>query len=319
MKFRLWFAGDGVDPDYTLELKKGAEGWSVVRERIRTGDRWIEVDDSHSFEHPTELWGVKTYKPPLRATLRYLVYAFRNDSAARNAIEPLLQFNERFGEAWRYRPSAIDIANFVKHPTDPESLFYVRENGFGVAIELQALQGSDRKTFEAIENAVCQIFPHIKSIGFKTDWQGVRLTFNTDRSEDPIPAPQESDGVLLATFLFWRLFTGGRELKICLEEPENGLHPLLLADRFKILKKVATGAAGQPPCQILLATHSPEFLRAVKAHPTELWHELRLVQFSPTAGTSVTELSNYRQATKLIDKYLDEIHERWAPVVKGWS
>jgi predicted ATPase len=187
-----------------------------------------------------------------------------------------------------------------------------------VALELQSLsQGGkhEREAFQKIENAVSQVFPHVKGISFKSDWQGVRLTFLTDRSEDPIPAPQESDGVLLATFLFWRLYTGGPTMKVCLEEPENGLHAFLLAERFQALKRFAYGEG----LQMLVATHSPEFLRALKAHPMALWKELRLVGFTPALGTSVKGLSNFHEVTSLIEQYLTEVHDRWEPVVQAWA
>jgi predicted ATPase len=169
-----------------------------------------------------------------------------------------------------------------------------------------------------IEKAVCKMFPDIKAFGLRTDWRGVRLTFRTDRSEDLIPAPQESDGVLLATFLFWRLYTANSSMKVCLEEPENGLHPFLLAERFQALKNFAYGKAGFPGVQLLVATHSPEFLRAVKAHPQALWNEIRLVEFAVGAGTSVMGLKNYPEAAHLIEEYLTQVHETWKPIIKGW-
>jgi len=227
IKFRVWFDDDGQEPGYTLELRKGAEGWSVMRERIRDGENWIEVDEDHPFQHPTEKGIPRVHTPPMRASLTYLVQPFVNDSVARPVIEPVLRLAKRFGFAYRYRPSASDIASVFSRPTEPEHTFYVAENGRGVAVELQDLQGRNREVFEAIERAVCVLFPHIKAIGFRTTWQGVRLSFRTDRSDDLIPAPQESDGVLLATFLFWRLYTANPSMKLCLEEPENGLHPFL--------------------------------------------------------------------------------------------
>ncbi len=319
IRFRLWFEEDGDEPGYTLELRKRTAGWSMTREKIRVGDGWLEVDENRPFEHPTEKGIPRVLKPPLRATLRYLVQPFINDSAARPVIEPILQLAERFGQAWRYRPSASDIASFVPHPTatGPVRSIHVRENGRGLAAELQALQGSKREVFEEIEKAVCRVFPHIKAIGFKTDIQGVGLSFRTDRSEDLIPGPQESDGVLLATFLFWRLYTGNPSMKVCLEEPENGLHPLLLAERFQLLKMFAY-QEGLPGVQLLVATHSPEFLRALRAHHSLLWEELRLVEFAPGSGTSVRRLADYREAANLFGKYMDEVQERWGRVVRDW-
>lgn len=318
IRFRVWFDEDADEPGYTLELTKRGPGWNVSRERIRAGDAWIEVDENHPFEHPTERGLAKVHRAPLRATLRYLVNLYVNDSVARPVIEPILQLAERFGQAYRYRPSAIDISNFVAPTTEPGHRIRVGENGYGVAAELQALQGSNRELFEQIEQAVCRLFPHVRAIGFKTDWQGVRLSFRTMRSEDLIPAPQESDGVLIATFLFWRLYTGNPSLKVCFEEPENALHAFLLAERFQALKQFAYGE-GNRAVQLLVATHSPEFLRAIKAHPTALWKEIRLVEFVAGQGTSVRGLANYPEAANLIEGYLTQVHERWKNVVAGWG
>lgn len=323
IRFRAWFEGDTDEPGYTLELRKKGEGWGVARERLRAGDKWIEVDEEHPFTHPTERLGTRECRPPMRGTLRHFVHPFINDSAARPVIEPILQFSERFGQSWRYRPSASDIASFVAPPKAPPKErgrgVYVRENGWGLAREFQALWGKKPQIYEAIQGAVCRVFPHIKAVRFETDWQGVRLSFITDRSEDPVPAPQESDGVLLATFLFWRLYTGEPFLKVCLEEPENGLHPFLLAERFRLLKMFTEPGEGRPALQLLVATHSPEFLRAVKAHPTALFKQIRLVEFAPSAGTRVSGLPHYRDATRLIEEYLTQVDERWRPVVLGWS
>jgi predicted ATPase len=140
------------------------------------------------------------------------------------------------------------------------------------------------------------------------------LRYRTDRSDEAIRAPQESDGVLLATFLLWRLHTASSGLTVCLEEPENGLHPVLLAGRFDLLKKIAANGR-----QILASTHSPEFLRVLKAHPTALYKDVRLVQFTAGSGTSIDGLEHYAEATKLLGKYQDEMHEQWEPVVKGWG
>jgi len=305
IKFRVWLDDDADDdnPTYALELTKRAEGWSVTRERLRSGDQMIQIDENRSFDHPTERYGDKSWKPPMRATLRYLVHPFVNDSAARPAIEPILKLAGGIGQTWRYRPSASDVARFVKIATGPrERNFFVRENGWGVALVLQALQGAKRETFTAIENDLRTLFPHIRTIGFKTDWQGVRLQFMTDRSEDPIPAPQESDGVLLAVFLLWRLYTAGSSVCICLEEPENGLHPHLLGDRLEVLKKFAYPEGSRPPVQILVATHSRELLRVVRTHHGTLFNELRVVEFDPISGTSVSPLSHYREAHRLIEE-----------------
>lgn len=321
IRFRVWIEQNRDEPDYTLELRKGPEGWSVTHERILIGDEQIEVGPAdRAFEFPTERRGIVTLMPPLRASLRYLVRPYRNDSEARSRIEPILRFSETLGMTWRYRPSADDIASFVAYPgAEDERQSYVAANGYGVARELQSLQGTNREVFGKIEESICRLFPHIRSLGFETHRKGVRLAYMTNRSGQLIRAPQESDGVLLGTFLFWRLYSAEPTMKICLEEPENGLHPLLLAERFSFLKKFVNPEGGYPQPQLLISTHSPEFLRAVKAHPQALWNELRIVEFNQEQGTIVRGLTGYREAATLIEGYLNAVHERWGPLVREWE
>ena len=201
----VWLAeNDGDEPDYSLELSKGAAGWSVSHERYRTDNGWIEQSETTLFEFPTENRG--TVRTNLRGTLRSQVSRYRNDSAAQQAIAPIFSLSDQLGSTWHYRPSVDDIARIVHlHrsvlPTREERSLTVGASGSGLAYELQRLQGEDRETFTKIEEHLQGLFPHIRTIGFKSDFQGVRLTYMTKRSEGPIPAPLEADGVLLSTFL----------------------------------------------------------------------------------------------------------------------
>lgn len=309
--FRIWFEGDpDDDPSYEVTLVKRAEGWGVARERFRLDDRVVEVDDGHPFEYPTESQGLKLLRTPLRASLRTLVNFSANDSVSRPYLEPILGIAERLGQSWRYRPSASDIAAFVAPPSgqkerSQQDRNFVRENGRGLALELQSLQGADRPTFSSIEADLASTFPHIRSLGFKADWQGVRITYSTTRSEDPVPAPLESDGVLLATFLLWRLHTGGQSIRVCLEEPESGLHPDLIEARFALLKRFADPTRGAHAVQILVSTQSKEFVRSVKSHPAEFTRILRSVEFDPEVGTTAGGFAHYPDTARFADRYLD--------------
>lgn len=301
--FSLWLDTDDDEPGYTLELRKRAEGWSVVRERIRTAaNDWIEVAANHPFEHATEHGQPEVYSPPLPAPLRYLVYRFSGDPAALPSIKPILELRERFGRTLRYRPGASNIASFVSRPIEPGKTIHVGSDGWGLAAALQDIQGNDRKTFEAIEGDLHKLFPYIRTINFDSDWQGVRLSFGTDRNQNAVNAPLESDGALLATFLLWRLHTAGSSIITCLEEPEYGLHPELLAPRYELLRRFAT--AKEDPVQILVATHSLELLRVMHTHHSVLFKEVRMVKFIPNTGSRVGKPGSFKEMGKLLERYL---------------
>lgn len=306
--FQLWWPDDSEDePGYTLKIEKQARGWSVTQEKLKLAGKWFDSAED-TFEHDTEKIGKRTWKAPYRATLCHLVAPFIHDKSAAPAITPLLEFKQSFGEAWRYRISANDIASFVKikEPRGSEQV-YMRENGRGLSLELQRLQGLNRPLFSLIEQELNLIFPHIRFINFQSERFGVGLAFTTDRSEDLVPGSEESDGVLLTTFLLWRLFTAPKNLKVCLEEPENGLHPYLLSKRIALLKKFAYEKI---PLQLLVATHSPDFLSALEDR-RDMLEMIRVVEFSHSEGTKVYKLGDMEQIDKLLSVFNDDIGELW--------
>ena len=308
IKFRVWFSDDPDDkPGYTLEIRKELPGWSVIRETMKLGDEWFDSGE-HVFEHPTERLGLKRWPSPYRATLCHLVKPFCNDQVALPFIRPLLELKERFGEIWRYRISANDIAAFAK--VKKGEPIHVRDNGWGLPLELQRVQGEDRDLFQAIEQQLSSIFTHIRFINFRSERFGVGLAFTTDRSEDLVPATQESDGVLLTLFLIWRLWTAPPNFIVCLEEPENGVHPYLLGERFQLLKKFTDGGGGRKPVQILVATHSSALLRSIedKAEALEI---VRAVEFDPDKGTKVHKLSAMDHIDTLLDAFKNNLGELW--------
>ena len=76
------------------------------------------------------------------------------DQAALPVIRPFLELAHRFGQAWRYRPSASDIASFwapARTSEEQDRPPFVGENGTGLPLVLQRLQGQNRNLFQAIE------------------------------------------------------------------------------------------------------------------------------------------------------------------------
>jgi predicted ATPase len=306
IKFRVWFDESKGDPDYSLELRKGRAGWSVASERIHINGEVLEVDEYSSFEFPTERGGVRRLRAPLQGTLRRMVDTHLQDEKARPAIEPIIQNTKRFRSVWRYRPSAFDVATFSEVGDGKgkgSSTRTVFTNGRGLAPVLQELQGRNRDVFQKIEDRVHSIFSHISRIGFDAGPLGLRLTFMTTRSNALVPAPQEADGVLLATFLCWRLYTAEAPTTICLEEPENGFYPELLDQRYELLREFTEDTAKEPPAaQVLVSTHSKEFLRVLQRHRSD-FRMVRAVEFMDGQGTKVENLRTYSNARDLLEHF----------------
>ncbi|MBI4337393.1 MAG: AAA family ATPase [Chloroflexi bacterium] len=318
----VWFHDTPEGPPaYALEIRKVAQGWSVTRETFHLSN--FEFDSGKTpFEHPTEFRGVIRWEPPYLGTLSTLVYRYRRDRAAAQVIAPILEPSQRIGQVWRYRVAAARVAEAVLPPVGEsarvpgarfapqEGEIYVREDGWGLVYVLQRLQGADRDLFGRIEKDFLEWHPHIKTVNFEPVGSGVRLAFITTRSAKLVPAMLESDGVLHTLFLLWRLHTAEPGLTICLEEPENGTHPHLLAKRYELLRRFAKQEGSNAFQQVLVATHSPDLLAAIE-DTHEALDAVRIVEHSSEEGTKVHKLADSRQLRLLLKAFKGNVGDLW--------
>ncbi|MBU2008645.1 MAG: AAA family ATPase [Chloroflexi bacterium] len=310
--FEVWFAdSDSEEPDYTLELRRSLEGWSIAREKFLFNGKWLDTKEGFKFPTSKE---ERFWAGPFRAPLAYLTASphLSQDSVVVQYVKPIQDLRERLGRARRYRPSASDIASSIKLAagTEPPE---VNESGRGTAFALQDILTGDRDTFSMIEKELSKLHDHVLGMNFRPGWQGLGLFYRTTRTTGvDIPATLESDGVLLSTFLLWRVYSAPAYLKLCLEEPENGVHLFALKQRYQLLKRFATEQTGRPRPQILVSTHSRDFLNALQHESrTEMVKQVRLVEFSPTTGTSIRTLAHYREIHQLLDEFRGQIGDLW--------
>jgi len=312
--FQVWLWDNKSDePDYTLVLRRDYTGWKVEKEKFLYQGNWLDTS-AQAFEFPTSA-GPKVWSGPYNAPLAYLTYRYRLDSKAAPFIQPIQDLRMQLGQARRYRPSASDIASFVRPPRPPTTGRRVKEPevdeaGRGLAVALRDLLTADRQTFSQLEEKLCQLHGHIKAMSFKSDWRGVGIYYNTVRAEEGLPAGLESDGVLLTTFLLWRLYTAPQNFKLCLEEPESGVHLWAMRDRYQLLGQFAMQNNNAHTLQILVATHSRDFLNAVRSR-TDIKRQVRVVEFAADTGTAVHPLTHWKQVDSLLDEFKDEMGDLW--------
>ena len=310
--FHAWFdTKETREPDYTVELKRGYAGWSVINERFMYNEEWMNTAED-GFTIPDVLGQGKRWSIPARATLPYLTYFASRDPKFTQYLQPIRNIRDRIGTVRRYRPSPNDVASFVKPPTgrrlprDPE----VDESGKGFPIALQNVWKADRPAFETIQQKLHEMHPHITNIDFLVDWRGTGILFKTDRVSFGTPASLESDGVLLTSFLLWRLYTTSTNFKFCLEEPENGVHVASLRQRYQLLKSFLASTGIERGVQILISTHSRDLLNAVQSR-NDILDEIRVVEFDPTEGTNIHGLLHYRQINQLLDEVKNQLGDLW--------
>ncbi len=317
--FEVWLWGKtGSDPDYTIELQRDYTGWNITREKFQINGKWFD-SGQRPFKFKTSR-GPKQWDGPYKAPIPYLTYRYLSDPVAAEQVKPLQDLKEQFGIARRYRPTASEIASPLSQDrlsggkrgedeSDPEP----NDTGRGLVLALQHLLLTQRDIFSELEKELSQLHNHITGINFKPDWRGIGLLYKTNRvATGEIQAIQESDGVLLSTFLLWRLYSATTGLKICLEEPENGTHLSMLKDRYEILKQFATEESGasRPRPQILVAIHSRDFLNAIESR-RDIIRQIRVVEFDQDNGSTIHKLDHWREINHLLEEVNDRMGDLW--------
>lgn len=97
------------------------------------------------------------------------------------------------------------------------------------------------------------------------------------RDGDVVPARLASGGTLRVLALLTAIFAGNKWAPvICIEEPENGIYPGRLRRLIEILREVTDSSAwreertSSAPPQVIVTSHSPVFLSALREHPEHL-------------------------------------------------
>lgn len=190
----------------------------------------------------------------------------------------------------------------LRKPSAPEISPMLSSSGENLSAVLDdLLTGPDRDAARALENTLCEAFPALSGIALKTlsleggrVLRGIELPLvGAGRRAMGVPAVHASNGALLMT-AFLALAHGSTPDILLLEEPASGLHPASIPRLVDLLRQMSRGEVGQGPRQVIVATHSPEFLNAVTPSEVRLFHR------DPKLGTRVHKLSEIPNIDRLL-------------------
>jgi ABC-type multidrug transport system ATPase subunit len=114
-----------------------------------------------------------------------------------------------------------------------------------------------------------ELVEHVRKIRVDRDDHRQLLTLElTDRSGTPLPARSLSDGTLRFLALAVLSLDPREEGLICLEEPENGIHPERIPVMLQLLQEIAVNVESEvgvdnPLRQVIINTHSPAVVSQV--------------------------------------------------------
>lgn len=181
------------------------------------------------------------------------------------AVKGLAQF-ERFPavmtlgnliENWHISDFHISKARQEQEAGHAEHLSREGEN---LSLVTQHLYTDYRDKFNIILKKLSDRVPGINSVDAKITEEGrVLLRFKDGAFEDPFLARYVSDGTIKMFAYLILLHDPKPHPLLCVEEPENQLHPRLLEELAEEFRSYAVKGG-----QVFVSTHSPDFLNAAE-------------------------------------------------------
>ena len=181
------------------------------------------------------------------------------------AIKGLAQF-ERF-------PAVVALGNLIErwHVSDfhisrarPEQEVghaeHLSREGENLSQVIEYLHNQHPKTFKEIIKKLSERIPGISNVESKQTEEGrILLKFTDGSFEDPFLARFVSDGTIKMLAYLTLLYDPAPHPLLCVEEPENQLHPRLLGEIAEEFRSYAYRGG-----QVFVSTHSPDFLNATE-------------------------------------------------------
>lgn len=166
-----------------------------------------------------------------------------------------------FITGWYLSYLAVDSTRHTAEGGPQERL---SEKGDNLANVVQYLAEQHPQRLTAIENALAQRVPRLRSVGAAPMPDGrLLLTVRDAPFEQPILAKFASDGTLKMLAYLTLLYDPAPPPLIAIEEPENQLHPMLLRGFAAECQQAAQRA------QLMISSHSPFLVNALR--PAQVW------------------------------------------------
>jgi predicted ATPase len=196
-------------------------------------------------------------------------------SAANSAESPTATLVKREMQSWRLlqlEPSSLrEPDNFIA-PVElssdgahlPATLFHLANAPNGNGVDSAAV-------YTEVANRVSQLIDDVRSIYVDRDERRQLLTlYAKGRDGTAHPARALSDGTLRFLALAVLSIDPDSRGVICMEEPENGIHPERIPAMIQLLNDLATNTQenesigpGNPLRQVIINTHSPSVVMQV--------------------------------------------------------
>lgn len=174
--------------------------------------------------------------------------------------------------AFLRRPDDISAPRALSHEGEhlPGTLYEMASEARSRAASPKLADAAEAKVYASVVNRLRELIAGVRALRVDHDEKRDTLTIEaTDEHGTTHPAKALSDGTLrfLALAVLEQDAAGPKV--ICLEEPENGIHPSRIPAMLRLLQDIAADVTLEadvtnPPRQVIINTHSPIVVRCVR-------------------------------------------------------
>ena len=165
-------------------------------------------------------------------------------------------------------------ANSIAAPVALQPHVELNGQGAGLAGVLDRLRDHELERYDDLNRELGDWLPEFDRIAFDVPSKGIRsFSLRTRDSGHKIAATDLSHGTLFALALLTLSYLPDPPPIVCLEDPDQGIHPRLLRrvqDAIYRLAYPENFDDKRDPVQVIATTHSPYFLDLFKDHPEEV-------------------------------------------------
>jgi hypothetical protein len=279
------FETPAVSGSYEVHLQHWEGAGAVIHEEhfnATMGQTTIRVDATANGHVSSNVLPDARFRTPRFVSIPGTLFASKNpkEHAMGAAVQQALA--DRIG-IYRFDPTALK--------TPAELGRDLSATGYNFASYLDKIRNDPGgpAEFDALITRFREMCPHVADVLLPTEVREgprKRIALVMSQHAEVIPADLESDGTILLLAYASLLHGEVPHETLCIEEPENGVHPKAIPSQVKMLRELTQPHGGRPGAQILVCTHSRKFLDVVESDPTSI----RLVRRGgETDGRSTVE------------------------------
>ena len=146
----------------------------------------------------------------------------------------------------------------IRKPVMPTTAIRLRHDGANLPQLLNKIKINNKSDYNAIKQALNDVNPNYTGIDFNILGANIELMLEEDSLNRSIHVTHISDGTLRYLCLLAIVFNAQRGELVCIDEPEIGLHPDMVAEIVEGIKSKSFDS------QFVVATHSEHVLNQLR-------------------------------------------------------